>query len=248
MSSHPIDDLRTLLQRPVEPSERHSVASLDRISDAQLAEARELRSRGGVGAIMYLRFLVRDASLSDAQEFAEDVLEKGAPAATWRTGPTLFIPSVPRSALLGVSARTFQDRLQSIEGVRWRRLAATASRSRWTNAPGEPGVFVADANHTIRAPEGTEALVLGAASVDVETVPDLAIGVRRWFAARMARHLDEARIAIPGSGHEVLQALGASENATDDARIAAHALVREVSLAGVHEVPLGFRGPADWYA
>lgn len=248
MSDRELDDLQKLLGRAVSPSERHSVPSLDRLLEAQLAEARALRSRGGVGAVLYLRFLVRDASLSDAMAFAEDVLEKGADAATWETGPTLFLPHLRRSELIGISATTFEAMLVSVEGIRWRCLTPRASRRRWTSAVGEPGVLVLDGNHTIRAPRGTQSLVLGSHSREVEPVLDLTIGVRRWLTGQMVHHLAEVRSTVPDSADDILRILGGSGDATTDARVAARALVREVSLADVHDLPPGFRGPDDWYA
>jgi hypothetical protein len=82
-------DIERYLHRIVDPSERHSVASLDQLSASQIDELRALRQRTNtIPPIRYLRFLVAGATMSEVQSFVEKVVERGA------TGAAISLPRV----------------------------------------------------------------------------------------------------------------------------------------------------------
>jgi hypothetical protein len=246
MPDDEIIEMERLLGRSVDPRERHSVLSLDRLSEAQLAEARALHRRGTIPSILFLRFLVAGLTLRDAQDFADKVLRGDAPMAAWQSGPTLYVVSLRLEELLGVTARAVEDRLAAVEGERWRRIAPSSRVLSWASALGAPAVL---AHTPVPAPAGTESLILPPTCQSLEPVPDLVVGVRRWLAALIAHYSDSKRTALPLTADAVLSRFGDPGCATADVRAAAHGLLRERD-AGYEpdQQPLGFRGPDEWYA
>ncbi len=120
-------------------------------------------------------------------------------------------------------------------------LASWASGTSWVGAPAKTR---ADADYRSSAPKGTVNLV----RPKLEVAPDIAITVRRWIAARIARCL------APGKPKTIDSLLASDallphvDQWSEDARIAVAALLREFrELAPSEEGIPGFRGPDAWY-
>lgn len=85
----------------------------------------------------------------------------------------------------------------------------------------------------------------------LERIENIAMGVRRWMASRVAWELAQQGIALPADAgvREVLSALGLDVSCSIDAELAIRGLLREqreLGEPGEEEVP-GFRGPDVWY-
>lgn len=239
MSQPGVSELEAALGRSLPHGERGSIASLNDLPDAVIAEAKRLPSTWLVrGLIEYYCGLACRPYLS---AFIEKVVEGGEPANVWRRGDVLVPDAaiadqlcLPRDALLGPIGGFHGERIvPSLES--WK--AGTA----WVGAPAHARP---DADYRTPVSAGAVNLV----RPKLETAPDAASTVRRWTASRVARVLapDAAR-TIDGL-FASMPSLPPRDQWSDDGRIAVAALMREYNelAASESEIP-GFRGPDEWY-
>ena len=112
----------------------------------------------------------------------------------------------------------------------------------WVGAPACPQP---DADYRSEVPTGTVSL----ADPKIEHVTDTVVAVRRWIATRLAADLDRrGRLDVVQDLTEVASTLPPLQRWSEDARVAAWALLRERRELErkPDEIP-GFRGADTWY-
>jgi hypothetical protein len=234
--------LERLIGHSLPAAERESIGNLNKLPENLIEEARNLRSP--LIAVAFLAYFTDARSVSYLNNFVEDVVFGETPAESWRRGGTL----VPGWSLAEQLTLPFESLLAPIGGYSGWRTSPRPDRWRddtpWTGAPARPRPA---ATYLTGAPPHAVNL----ADAAVETAGDGTIAVRRWIACSLAGAL---RPGTPKSLNDLL-ALAPETNPrgqwSDDARIAAMALIHEFQEFGMpqpnRDIP-GFRGPDIWYS
>jgi hypothetical protein len=235
-----LSDLERQIGRPLSPADRASIADLNDVPDALIAEARKLHP---FVARDLLAYYTTPHNRLHLRPFIEDVVFGTRPVKLWRRGAVL-VPDVSPGDLL---CKSWPTLLEPIGGHSDLRIVPVFARwqvgVQWVGAPARPWP---EKNYQSDDPPRTISLVAPA----LEPIPDLAIGIRRWIASRLARFLKGSR---PRSIEELVAVLPAQlppvERWSQDAEAAASALLREFREFGEEDgrVP-GFRGPDEWFA
>jgi hypothetical protein len=235
-----LPDLERQIGRPLSPADCASIADLNDVPDALIAEARKLHP---FVARDLLAYYTTPQNRRHLRPFVEDVVFGTKSVKAWRRGAVL----VPDFSLGDLLCKSWPALLEPIGGHSDVRIVPKlADWQVGVPSVGAPARPWPEKNYQSDDPPRTISLV----APDLEPIPDLAIGIRRWIASRLARCLKDRR---PRSIEEFLVALPAqlrsAESWSQDARAAAPGLLREFREFGEEEgrVP-GFRGPDEWYA
>lgn len=231
--------LEAVLGRPLSPTDRGSIASLNDVPEALVAEARRLRSSSDVQRL--LEYYCGLAARPHLPDFIDKVILGNQPATLWRRGDVL----VPAPSLADQLCSTRDALLAPIGGHDGVRIVP--DRSRWqsgTSWIGAPAKARPEADYRSAVPQGAVNLV----TATLEPAPDVAIAVRRWIASRIARCAATAAANAIDSLFASNPSLPPVERWSDDACVAAAALQREMRELpqSQTEIP-GFRGPDLWY-
>ena len=224
-------------------SNSNTVATLNDLSENDLAEARGLAARTRAKAVEHLCKLVVDCDLGDAARFVDEVLVGSEDPRTWGRKDVLVLPlhsaeqlSQPLSMVLAP--------IQEVDRRYWMRRTPTAATWRSPFA-GAPGILSLSRPYWLPPPVGFTTIVASQRD-DIDPFQDLEIAGRRWLASRIASRLHA--LALPATAEEVRTALGVTGSLSRDAEIALAALRREASLGGASTGMPGFRGPDEWFA
>lgn len=235
-----IELIERKLGRKLDSKLRGSLANLNEIPDSWLKDAAALKNPLLVEEL--LRYLTRSECHPFLQSFIQDVVFGGVPAQIWRRGRVL----VPSLSLADQLTRDRSSLLKPIGGEFHVRIVPDLQDWQagvaWVGAPAksEPAA-------DYRSPEAEGAASLAAAHT--EPVADPAVALRRWIAARLANTLRASgRLDAVRDLPELTVGLPPMDRWSDDARIAARALLSELREPGyaAHTIP-GFRGPDSWY-
>ncbi|TMQ19031.1 MAG: hypothetical protein E6J90_04890 [Deltaproteobacteria bacterium] len=247
------DTIRRIIKRDIEASDRGTIATLNDLPAWMIHEARAIARESLVCAVRYLRFYVSSDYSHRADDFIEDVLLKGQDARTWNIRDCICIPYEPtQTTALEVH---YEETLAQVDGERWFRVKPKPSDHPSNHIPGAVGVVLRNTRYWEHSQQHISRFMFSRPD-DLEAVPirRLASSIRRWIAHRLAwwatGFLKEARFAA--TGDEIIAAVPEvnMERVTDDARIAAAALAREVIVyRGSPHFPqqAGFLGPEEWY-
>jgi hypothetical protein len=244
--------IQRIAKRQITPSDQGSIPTLNDLPAWMVDEARAIASESRLSAVRYLRFYVARHYLSSAEDFVEDVLEKGQDAATWQIRDCLCFP-MERTYTTALEIQ-YLDILADEEGERWFRmkLRPTDDPSSWT--PGAVGVLKRNVRYWHQLSDAVGAYSVAADDIEPVAPADLPGCVRRWIAHRIAwwtrsylqRHPDTI------TGADLITAVPDADptRVTPDAWIAASALAREAAAFGSspqfpHQA--GFLGPDEWY-
>jgi len=239
MTDRDLWELETALGRELPPADRGSIASLNDLPEEVVAESKRLGSATLVRKL--LEYYCGLACRPYLPDFVEKVIIGNQPARLWRRGDVLVVaPSLKdqlcqeRQALLAPICGHHGVRIVP-------RLVSWKSGTSWIGAPAKPRP---DADYRSGTPQGAVNLT----NAELEPAPDVAITVRRWIAARVARSLPLGGRTTIDSLFTVASSLPPVEEWSDDARIAAAALLREFRELAPSEAAIpGFRGPDSWY-
>lgn len=214
------------------------IEHLNQVPEGLIARARDLDAEG---ARTLLMTHVDPECWVHLPRFVEDVVLGSEPAKDWLRGQVVVLDvaladmvTLPRSALLSPIGGAVEHRVvPSLED--WRGKAS------WI---GSPARVLLDADYLFDPPSDTIAL----GRTPTETVPDAAVAVRRWIAARLAG----AMLEEPGTWSlaevEAVLHLPGTDTWTRDARRAVDGLIREYrELGSPHDSVPGMRGPDSWY-
>lgn len=218
-----------------------SVATLNDLSDEQLAEARRVEAR--TSAILYLCDLVVKCNKAHAAVFIEEVIKGGADVRTWGFRDLLIVPA--HRLWTKVLQRPLADivaPLLAVEGTRWMRLKPEAPPHDWFS--GAPGVHLRSQPYWVSMGGDIDSLILTPGD-ELEPVDDLMVGARRWLAARVMGLLSGR--PLPATAGELAALLEIEGPLSRDTEIALAALRREQEMEPGPGVP-GFRGPDAWFA
>jgi hypothetical protein len=174
-------------------------------------------------------------------DFVEKVVLGNESPKQWRRGDIL-VPAPSLKDQLCLTREALLAPIGEYSGVRIvPDLASWTSGTSWVGAPAK---FRPDADYRSGVPKGAVNLV----KPKVEIAPDVAITVRRWIAARIARCLGTDKPKAIDSLFAVAPSLPPVDQWSEDARIAVTALLREFRelTPSEGEIP-GFRGPDRWY-
>ncbi|MBX3155261.1 MAG: hypothetical protein KF773_04620 [Deltaproteobacteria bacterium] len=229
---------RAIVGRELEESERGSIETVNDVTEEVLGVMRAMWKLDRNATVSFVYFIVEAIGLGDATSFVEDVVVGGRDAATWRVADWVVSP---RYAMPPAEVTTpFFDSFEGIEGERWYRVTADDDR-------GVVGVLRRNAKYA-RPARLDYRSVRACEYVDPSRV---LIAHRRWLARRLGGWA-RADVLAPGATIDSVLAkvpgLVDVANVTDDARIAAAALIREAALdAPTFVRDRGFLGPDGWY-
>lgn len=228
-----------------DPATRHSVPTLNDLSEDHLAELRRLATKDEKVALMYLCHIVERCHVVYAGRFIDDVVFRSADARNWGRGDRLVLPSLLVIDNVCLPLEESLAPLRTFDRKAWVRVrpALPARDDRFCGAPG--AVTGSQPYWYLPPAMGFTAVLLPDERDDLEPMTDLTMTGRRWLASRIAERL--GRRPLPGSGAELAAALGAAGPVSRDAEIALEALHREASLGGAAAGMPGFRGPDDWF-
>lgn len=248
-----------LIERPIQESDRSSIATFNDLPPQMLQEARLVRKQGGrFPACEYLRFFVDKQDGGDAESFCEEVLEDGADAATWRIEDCLIGVVEQQREGLGLTVDGYIAGFDGVEGERWFRDCFLGGR------PDEipissvgPGVLIRAVHYwtPLAIPKRKPSLrvcVIDPKYCIVERIPDseIAVAIRRWMATLAAwwtrdyLMADAPRATVEG----ILGAYPVPVTPSADGLVALRALVQE-ARSGDPRWPgqVGYIGPDAWY-
>jgi hypothetical protein len=240
MSVSDWSDLERKIGRPLLPADRRSIADLNDIPEALIAEARKLHPFDARDLLAYYTMPEDRTYLRD---FVENVVFGTQSARRWRRGGVL-VPAVSlddqlrlsRAAILGPLGGPCEVRIVP-------RLSSWRAGTSREGAPARPWP---ERNYRSPFPPAATSHL---SEPDLEPMPDLAVGIRRWIAGRLARSL---KGGAPTSIEELFATapyeLLPIEQWSEDARIATAALLREFKAFGPEDgrIP-GFRAPDEWF-
>jgi hypothetical protein len=246
----PEEEIEKIIGRKLPHEERGRVSDLNEFPNDILLEARSIAKISRILACILVRFYTERSQFDEVQGFTEDVIVGGQDPAFWRREPRLCRPIVDDSRVIGLDRNKVVSLLQNVPGERWVRRVPQRAHWNYTGYCGAPAVLNRTANYRWRSPEGVSALMLTGGEA-IESIDDLAVGVRRWIASRVAWQLARKQIELTPStsAHEVACMLSEDTSLSPDAEIAISGLLREERELGPSSdaVP-GFRGPDEWYA
>ena len=239
LTTSELPDLEHQIGRPLSPADRASIDDLNDVPDALIAEARKLHP---FVARDLLSYYTTPRNRRHLRPFIEDVVFGTKPVKLWRRG-AILVPDVTLADLLCKSRPALLEPIGGHSDVRIvRNLPDWQVGVQSVGAPARPWP---EKNYQNDDPPGTLSLI----DRELEPIPDLAIGIRRWIASRLARNLRGSR---PRSIEELFAVspapLPPGERWSQDARAAASALLREFREFSEEDgrVP-GFRGPDEWF-
>jgi hypothetical protein len=232
--------LERRIGRSLPSADRASIANLNDIPETLVAEARKLGHRSAAHDL--LSYYTTLDNLRYLRGFVQDVVFGTDSPKRWRRGGVLVADTslwdqlcLSRPALLAPIGGHADVRIAP-------RLSAWEAGSSWVGAPGRPWP---EADYRSSSPPGAADLT----NPQLEPMPDLAVGVRRWIAGRLARCLNGG---MPKSIEQLLAIspyrLPPTDQWSEDAGIAVAALLREFQdFAPGHSAIPGFRAPDDWF-
>lgn len=239
MTAPELSNLEAALGRRLSPRDRASIANLNEMPEALVAEAKKLDS-----ASLAHRLLDHYCALACRPyltDFIEKVVLGNESPKQWRRGDVL-VPAPSLKDQLCLTREALLAPIGEYSGVRIvPDLASWASGTSWVGAPAKARP---DADYQSGAPKGTVNLV----KPKIELALDVNITVRRWIAARIARCLGADKPKTIQSLFVGDPSLPPADQWSEDARIAGAALLREFRelTPSEKEIP-GFRGPDNWY-
>jgi hypothetical protein len=228
------------LGRRLDAQKRGSVDNLNEIPEWLLEDARALETPLLAEALF--NYFTNPTCWPFLKIFVQEVVFGGVSSQTWHRG-RILVPSLsldeqllwePPKLLMPIGG-TFQVRIVP-------KLQSWEAGVAWVGAPARPEP---DANYS--SPLPPEAVGLG--TTEIESVTDVSVALRRWIAGRLAAVLKvSGRLNTFLELSELTVELPPIERWTNDARIAAQALLRECREFGAFEggIP-GFRGSDAWY-
>jgi len=235
MANSVLADLERRIGRLLSPADRDSIANLNDVPDALIAEARKLHP---FVARDLLAYYTTSSNRPHLRRFLEDVVFGTESVKLWERGGVL-VPDVSLGDLLCKSRIVLLAPIGSRSDVRIvPRLASWQSGSQWEGAPARPWP---EKNYQSHDVPGTVSLI----KPELEPMPNLAVGIRRWIAGRLAG-------CLKGSKPKSIEGLFAVSPVeldlwSQDARVAAAALIREFREFGEDGRVPGFRAPDEWF-
>lgn len=239
MTAPELSNLEAALGRRLSPSDRASIAKLNEVPEELIAEAKKLGS-----ASLARQLLDHYCSLACRPyltDFVEKVVLESESPKQWRRGDVL-VPAPSLKDQLCLTREALLAPIGEYSGVRIvPDLVSWVAGTSWIGAPAKSRP---DADYLSGVPKGAVNLI----KPKVEIAPDVDITVRRWIAARIARCLGTNKPKTIDSLFAVDPSLPPVYQWSEDARIAAAALLREFRelTPSEDEIP-GFRGPDKWY-
>jgi len=236
--------LETLIGRNLEPSEQHSVPTLNELPPLMLEEARKLARVSRPMAVSYLQYHVAEAAV--ATDFCDDVLLGTHAMATWGIRAVLCYRDLSIDELMNEPVEEMIAEMGVFIGERWYRKQPNRE---FTESRGAPGVLVRAANYLWKRPLGAASVVAGS---DIEQIADanIVIAFRRWIASRIGWQAEDYLSTNGVTAAGILAALAHDPASVSvDASVAISALVHEAALlrSAETDLPLGYMGPDDWY-
>ena len=213
------------------------ISHLNDVPESLLREARALADSGRAKELLMRR--TSPESWDYLDPFIEDVVLGGESAASWARGQVV----VPDFSLVDQLRLDGAELLAPLGGGLAHRV--TPSLDDWRSGAswvGAPALLLPDADYRYLPPDGTSAL----GTMETEEVRDVAVALRRWIAARLARvagSFDSLEAVAAGTA-----GVPALREWSRDAVIAASGLLRERREIGGERggIP-GMRGPDEWY-
>jgi hypothetical protein len=232
--------LERKLGRQLLPEHLGSISHLNDVPAELITETKGLNDR--VLAETLIAFYATPDDGRYIGRYVQDVVFGDTPPQLWRRGRVLVADfsldeqlCLEPSALLAPIGGDFEVRIVP----RYEDWVAGVS---WVGAPACPQP---DADYRSPLPSRT----VGIANPTVEPVSDKAVAIRRWIASRLAAVLNRAgELDAINEPSQITAKLSPYDQWSNDARIAANALIRERRelKREEREIP-GFRGPDAWY-
>jgi hypothetical protein len=226
--------------RPLPANDSASIANLNDVPEALVAETRMLGHRTLASDLIF--YYTTFDCWPYVRSFVKDVVFGTESPKYWRRGGVL-VPATSLCDQLCLSRSALLEPIGGHAGVRIvPRLAAWAAGDSSVGAPARPRP---EADYRSISPPGA----LDFTEPDLEPMPDVAVGVRRWIAGRLACCL---KGGAPTSIEELFvispYQLPPTDRWSQDAGIAVAALLREFrEIAPEPGAIPGFRAPDEWY-
>jgi hypothetical protein len=222
--------------RSLSPDDVGSIGNLNEVPEALVAEARKLGHRSRAYDLLY--YYTTFDCWPYVSGFIQDVVFGTKSPRLWRRGGVL----VPATSLCDQLCQSRSALLAPIGGHAEVRIVPRPFGDSSVGAPARPRP---EADYRSTSPPGASDF----ANPVLEPMPDLAVGVRRWIAGRLAWCL---KGGAPTSIEELFAIspyeLPPTDRWSQDAGIAVAALLREFReiVPEPGAIP-GFRAPDEWY-
>jgi len=233
---------------PLSTELKSSVDDLNLMPAGVIAQAAVLLERHGrLTAVDYLSYVTTSANWDYLPNFLEDVVQKGQPVAAWRLGAVFFYPK--SDDLVAVARLRLADYIRQLNGGdRSGYLYFDPTGAHRDEAfGGAPGYVISPAGYRWQRSKTLAAVKwsLNGIVPPLLPVPDIAVSLARWLAARISSFAGGRKFAnLDG----LLALLGVAPGEVGDVAMAGiRGLIREREQVGDVEAPPGFRGPDGWF-
>lgn len=235
-----LEQIERKLGRQLDPAQSGSIDNLNDVPDWLVEEARSLQNP--MLAERLLQYFTRPENGHLLKLFVQDVILGNVSPREWLRGRVLVPALSLEEQLLWKRARL----LAPIGGeFRARTVPDLALWDAGVGWVGAPAMLEPNADYNTPVPDHAASLAIA----ETEQVADPVVALRRWIAGRLARSVWYARQpGLIADLSELAEGLPSPDRWSEDAQIAARALLREMRESSPSEgqVP-GFRGPDAWY-